>query len=412
MKHAHAHRNVQPGDYGKPMIHVNFSNVILDALHMAELNLPKLPFKHAILNNASDDAREAISQLLNQWRHPLDTRRKDDNRQRAQKWFTGEKWHSFCAGTAGSPGGPVAVATLVLLMAQDMQLRGTTAADDAAAPAAAAAPPRPAGRGRGTHMLTAGRTTAPAAAVPLTATRAEATREPTALELAADPDDLAIIRELFGSRAETIINSLLSFDGFFIWYFNLKESVDHDAPLSEKEAHALKNCQAAIDMMEIFERSSIRKHGSFMPHGAIFKTTRDIIKVGDIWRYCLSALELQNAETKRVAKSGGSCRQKMSTSSQTRRGVLGAITSTVGYATTQCISTLRKLLGAATQRRGDGVIALPESRLRERLLGVGRTKLASKWVKSEVLRSDYNPRQDTCIKAFVRALAAQNIPEQ
>ena len=68
MAHAHAHRNVQPGDYGKPMIHVNFSNVILDALHMAELNLPKLPFKHAILNNASDDAREAISQLLNQWR--------------------------------------------------------------------------------------------------------------------------------------------------------------------------------------------------------------------------------------------------------------------------------------------------------------------------------------------------------
>ena len=115
-----------------------------------------------------------------------------------------------------------------------------------------------------------------------TATRAEVTRQPTALELAADPADLAIIRELFGSRAETIINSLLSFDGFFIWYFNLKESVDHDAPLSEKEAHALKNCRAAIDMMEIFERSSIRKHGSFMPHGAIFKTTRDIIKVGDI----------------------------------------------------------------------------------------------------------------------------------
>ena len=141
MAHAHAHRNVQPGEYGKPMIHVNFTNVILDALHMAELNLPKLPFKHAILNNASDDAREAISQLLSQWRHPLDTRRKDDNRQRAQKWFTGEKWHSFCAGTAGSPGGPVAIATLVLLMAQDMQLRGTPAADAAAAPAAAPAAP-------------------------------------------------------------------------------------------------------------------------------------------------------------------------------------------------------------------------------------------------------------------------------
>ena len=65
----------------------------------------------------------------------------------------------------------------------------------------------------------------------------------------------------------------------------------------------------------------------------------------------------------------------MSSSSQTRRGLLGAVSSTVGYATTQCISTLRKLLGAATLRRGDGVISLPESRRKERLLGVGRTKL-------------------------------------
>ena len=151
--------------------------------------------------------------------------------------------------------------------------------------------------------------------------------------------------------------------------------------------------------------------------GAIFKTTRDIIKVGDIWRYCLSALELQNAETKRVAKSGGSSRQQMSTAGVTRRSgrsdnIVGVVTATVGYATTQCISTLRKLLGASQLRRGDGVIALPESRRKDRLLNVGRTTLASKYVKSEVLCRDYNPRLDTCVKAYVRLLAAQNVPHQ
>ena len=41
--------------------------------------------------------------------------------------------------------------------------------------------------------------------------------------------------------------------------------------------------------------------------------------------------------------------------------VHGVVTATLGYATTQYISTLRKLLGAQTLRRGDGVIALPES---------------------------------------------------
>ena len=43
------------------------SNVILDGLHMAELNLPKVPFKHAIINMASDDARAALSEMLKEW---------------------------------------------------------------------------------------------------------------------------------------------------------------------------------------------------------------------------------------------------------------------------------------------------------------------------------------------------------
>ena len=109
----------------------------------------------------------------------------------------------------------------------------------------------------------------------------------------------------------------------------------------------------------------------------------------------------------------------MSSASQTRRSGRGennplGVTeySTIGYSTTQCISTLRKLLGAKTLRRGDGVIALPESRRKERLLEVGRTSLASKYVKSEVLCRDYNPRLDTCIKEFVRLLASQNPPTQ
>ena len=71
------------------------------------------------------------------------------------------------------------------------------------------------------------------------------------------------------------------------------------------------------------------------------------------------------------------------------------------------ISTLRKLLGARVLRRGDGIIALPESRRKERLLA-GRTKLMSKLVKMEVLMRDYDPRLDTAIKAFVRLLAAQD----
>lgn len=108
------------------MLQHHLDHQILDPLHYSELGIPKTPWKHGVLNNASDDARDAISAQLKAWKHPLDCRRKDDNRCRAQKWFTGEAWGSFCAGHGGSPGGPVAIATIALIIADDMQQRGVS----------------------------------------------------------------------------------------------------------------------------------------------------------------------------------------------------------------------------------------------------------------------------------------------
>ena len=168
--------------------------------------------------------------------------------------------------------------------------------------------------------------------------------------------------------------------------------------LGEREERALDNCQKAIDLHEILERLAIRNHGSFLPHGLIYKVSRDIIAVGDVWAYSLSPLELQNAETKRTAKAGGSRRLQMSSKGQTRRAACGAtepgaITATKGCSTTMAISTLKRLLGAQMLRRGDGVLALPDSRRKERLLA-GRTSLATSMVKLEKLAQDYKPRFD------------------
>ena len=167
--------------------------------------------------------------------------------------------------------------------------------------------------------------------------------------------------------------------------------------------------QKAIDMHEIFERLAIRNHSSFLPHGAIYKVTHDIIEVGDVWAFSLSPLELQNAETKRTATSGGSRCLVMRAEGATRRKGRSAdaeptLTTTKGYSTTMAISTLKRLLGAQMLRRGDGILALPDSRRKERLLA-GRTSLATTLVKLEKLDQSYNPRHDTCLKAFVRLLA-------
>jgi hypothetical protein len=130
------------------------------------------------------------------------------------------------------------------------------------------------------------------------------------MELAADPEDLAIIRSVYGSCAQTIINTLLSFDACFNWYYPLN---DHSLSVfdSDKDvvfARAFENCCATVDMHEICERLSIRNHKSFLFHGAIFKVTRDILKVGNTWALGTSSLDLANADTKRVADQAGSRR--------------------------------------------------------------------------------------------------------
>ena len=345
------HSNVPPGLYGLPLFRHHFRKQILDALHLAELGLPKTPWKHGIKNNASDDALEQIDAQLKAWGYPLDMRRKDAGRVREAKWFTGEKWRDFCAGEGKSPGGPMAIAMIVMIIADDLQLRGVDhgAGEAAAAPTATpSAPPptAPAGRGSagGRGGSTGGRggrrgggrggfadrvaaraaERAEAQGVPraaatpvcadepagptLQAQRAQVQHEPSALEVAANPESLEIIRKLYGSRARTIINALLAFDGYFKWYYPFKKSVPYGCSTEIKEQRALENCRTAIDMQEIFERVSIQNHGSFLPHGAVFKVTRDILEVGDVWAHDLSALELQNAESKRCYECAGTRR--------------------------------------------------------------------------------------------------------
>ena len=69
---------------------------------------------------------------------------------------------------------------------------------------------------------------------------------------------------------------------------------------------------------------------------------------------------------------------------------------------------MRHLLMQNVLRRGDGLHQVPDSRRTERLLGEqGRTKLLSSGIKLEKLAvgAEHNPREDTCVKAFVRLLA-------
>lgn len=176
---------------------------------------------------------------------------------------------------------------------------------------------------------------------------------PTAVEIAADPEDLDVIRKLFGSRAQTIINILLAFDAYFRWYYPFKRSIPFRCAMERREERALDNMRRAIDMQEIFERIG-PSHKSYLPHGAVYKFSQDILQVGDVWAVGTSPLEAQNAETKRVASAAASGRLTFATSGTmtcpTSRKSEGQpkVVTTKGYTTTMAVSCLRKLLAVGT----------------------------------------------------------------
>ena len=354
---------------------------------------------------------------------------------RADKWFSGEKFASFCRGDKGSPGGPCAIAKCVKIIADDMQLRGVTqgiwsAPKTQPLPAQAntlaqLCAPKLTGKAAkmakaaGAHAAAAvdlAELAAPGADNLLPASRAKLTHVPSSMERAANPEHVQIIRDVYGSRAQTILNALLAFDAFFAWYYPLKQhSLElFDTDTAKVEERALENCRAAIDMHESFERLTMAGklgHKSFLPHGAIFKLTKDILKVGDTSRFSVSALELQNAETKRTGQQGGARNIELRDSGSKRVKSAHAetkVVGTVGYGTTMSLSILRKLLGKKLLQLGDGLLRMPLMRRAERLFGVsgpGRSSVKSEG-KHAVLALSYDPSGDTCVAAFVRSMAA------
>ena len=158
----------------------------------------------------------------------------------------------------------------------------------------------------------------------------------------------------------------------------------------------------------------------YLSHGAVFKVTRDILEVGDVWAHDLSALELQNAESKRVFETGGSRHLQMTEQGTTHKKAAGdsehRIIATKGYGATAATSVLTKMIALQTLRGGDGMYSTPASRRAERLFGDKMTGW-SKLIKFEFAAANpwggfvYDPTKDSCVEAFVRMLAARVAPD-
>ena len=344
LDHGHKHYNVQPLLAGEGTFDVDMATQqYLCDLHGPLLNLPKhSPWSHGILRNASDDGAAAISETLKLMQHPLDCRKKDAGRVKQEKWFTGERYGSFVKGGRGSPGGPKAMAQIVMCLATDL-MRNRDRIDPSAPLAArptSSAPSKGSGKG-GTASRFNGFDPAPkpatsinsqppkpltqeelrvqarartedgrAARLHLIASPASPTRTPTAMERACDPDDLALIKRHYGVFAQIIINALLVWDAAFKLFWVGTENIGWRCPQPVAVKHALDLCCAGIDLQEMGERVSLQQCKSWYNHLWIYAMIDHILLTGQ--PLSISDLELLNGLLKRTAKSNATTRIELS----------------------------------------------------------------------------------------------------
>jgi hypothetical protein len=435
--HAKVHGNVQPLSYGEPTFDHDMEDQLPDVLHLDSLNAPKVPWKHAYLNNISDHARERTSDLLVAFRHPLDTRRRDIGRVQGDKWYRGEKWLTLLRGERGSPGGPVLFANLALIMADDLTVNNLPPHSAAAKQIAkqkatlalvpALAPnPKPTGRHAATASFSGfgaaprkpsplSTTPAPTQTQPTTA-RPTFTHDPTAAERACDPRDLEIIRASYPLHCQTIINFCLVMDAYVAWHYQLvAPGLTFMCPMEIRIPRALKLCQLGCVFHEICERVSIRAHKSFVPHAMTARVPQAVLAVGDLGAVSLSSLELLNAEVKRTAEGNAPRRLESVAATEAtiapRGGKLGPARRAARAVQTATMATATCAFMTARQyirRSGEGIARRKVERLFG-ATGTGRTSLARANERLCRVGGDaaYAPENDTTIAALARILRGE-----
>eukprot|EP00965_Chrysotila_dentata_P254371 6211845-Pleurochrysis_carterae.AAC.3 len=113
------------------------SEVIPELLHADSLNIAKLLFKHLLMRHATLEARKRLSRFFLGLGHPIDVRKKEGGRVKADKWFRASAWDALVQGTNSLPAEfsvwlPTACFILIDIR-QDMRGRQRNAAMAAAA---------------------------------------------------------------------------------------------------------------------------------------------------------------------------------------------------------------------------------------------------------------------------------------
>ena len=294
-------------EFCQPALHLGMSSWIPELMHVLELNCGYLQWKHCTLKHCDAFCREMLAVFLTGLGAPLDTRKKEDGRAKADRWFKASTWDALVLGSNKFPGGLSTWYPCVVLLitdcfrdARDNGGVHTSAANVAAAAAAAAPPPpRPAGRGFDV------RDDSDDEDVPIRRPPPRAPARAPAQPTASAPLTLQqlLTRDLGNSMAENVLLMLSSMDTYNAMHTNLRSPLPMvDDPAHEDRAEwALNIAITSVACFHDLEESN-PSHRSAMPHTVWAVVPEFVMQRGNIWRYSSGKLEARGAVAKRLGR--------------------------------------------------------------------------------------------------------------
>ena len=306
-------------EFCQPELRLGMRSWIPEMMHVLELNLGYLVWKHCTLKHCDSFAREMIAVFLTNLGAALDTRKKEDGRAKADRWWKASVWDSLVMGSNKFPGGlrnwyPCLV-LLIIDCYRDVREHGGehTAAENVAA-AAAAPPPGPVAQ-RGFDVRDdsddddePARRPAPPPPPP-----------PAALP----PDQLTLhqllSRDLGANMATQLLLMISSMDTYQAMHETIRSPPacvdDPDDPA--RDSWAVEIAVTSVRCFHDLEESN-PSHRSWMPH-ITWAIVPEIVKErGNIWRFASAKLEARGAVAKCLGR-GVVCWRNLGTTSS--RGI-------------------------------------------------------------------------------------------
>ena len=229
-----------------------------ELLHTDALNAPKLFHKWCVMAHATPYGRSCCAAFYAKLGKPIDLRKKQNGRVKADAWFKGSDWDELVEGSNRIPGGVSAWFPCFVLLIADCQAETRAGGGDRATVPTTEAP----------------KTTRPTPSTGYAVRHDSSDEEDEFYECeegageeaaaaAPRPDLLTLLTEIYGLvLAQAMLVMVRGMDAYVAWRKTIREPCA-SAPSAESKQLALRSACAAVKFASYFEDGSNgQAHGS------------------------------------------------------------------------------------------------------------------------------------------------------